>query len=59
MTNLRKLKKKLDPMGFMGLAFSNVSDPWHLVVPGRHQLPSGEVVRIVEDLLNTFMKPLL
>ena len=32
----------------MGLAFSNSRDPWHLVVPGCHQVPSGVVVRIVE-----------
>ena len=43
----------------MGLPFSNSRDPWHLVVPGYHQVPNGVEVRIVEgksraeDLLNT------
>ena len=31
----------------MGLPFYNSRDPWHLVVPGCHQVPSGVVVSIV------------
>ena len=46
--NLKNFAETLNivwPAGFMELAFSYSRDPWHLVAPGRHQVPSGFVVR--------------
>ena len=43
--------------------FPNSRDPWHLVAPGRRQVSTGVVVRIVQEksraeaLLNTATEP--
>ena len=57
--NLTNLAEIVGPRGVYGVAFSNSKDPWSLVGPGRHQVSSRVVVRIVEGksrveaLLNT------
>ena len=48
LTNLAEI---VGPPVVYGVPFSNSKDPWSFVGPGRHQVSSGVLVRIVEEML--------
>ena len=50
-------KKKFVSAGFMGLAFFNLRDPWHMGESGQHQVSRGVVIGIVKG--KSMAEPLL